>query len=136
MSSLNSEKVEYLLVGGYAIIHYGRPRATGDMDIWVGATPENAERVVRALNRFGFRDPSINPSRFQAAGQVFRMGVAPLRIEILTSVSGLAFEPAYARRATVRIDDVDVSVIHLDDLKTNKRHAGRRKDMDDLDALP
>lgn len=83
LSLLNSEKVEYLLVGGYVIIHYGRPRATGDMDIRVNKTDTNAERVVRALDRFGFRHPSIVPSRFQIAGQVFRMGVPPLRIEIL-----------------------------------------------------
>lgn len=136
LNLLNSERVEYLLVGGYAIIHYAKPRATGDMDIGVNPSPHDAERVVRVLNRFGFRDPSITPARFSAESKVFRMGVPPLRIELLTPVSGLTFEQAFAHRRWVTIDSTEVSLIDLNDLKINQRAAGRRKDLDDWGALP
>lgn len=136
LSLLNSEQVEYLLLGGYAVSFYGVPRATGDMDVWINPTPENAQRLVAALRRFGFANPSITPDRFQQPGQLFRMGVPPLRIELLTSVSGLEFSAAYANRNLARIGETGVAVIHLDDLKTNKRAVGRRKDLDDLDNLP
>jgi hypothetical protein len=136
LSLLNSEQVEYLLLGGYAVSFYGVPRATGDMDVWINPTPGNAMHLVAALRRFGFANPSITPERFQHPGQVFRMGVPPLRIELLTSVSGLEFSAAYANRQRTQIGDTDVTLIHLDDLKTNKRAVGRRKDLDDLDNLP
>ena len=136
LSLLGSEKVEYLLLGGYAIAYYGVPRATGDMDLWFNPTPDNAARLVRALQGFGISDPSLAPQRFQASDQIFRMGRPPLRIELLSSVSGLEFTAAYAHRRVVRLSGVDVSLIDLEDLKTNKRAAGRRKDLDDVDQLP
>ena len=136
LSLLNSAQVEYLLLGGYAVAYYGVPRATGDMDLWVNPDADNAARLVDALRQFGFTDAPIEAQRFEQAGQVFRMGVPPLRIELLTSVSGLSFRAAYERRRVVRIGDVDVSLIELADLKDNKRAAGRRRDLDDLDQLP
>jgi hypothetical protein len=136
LSLLNSEKVEYLLLGGYAVAFYGVPRTTGDMDIWFDPAPENAARLVRALRAFGLSDPALVPERFTVPGQIFRMGRPPLRIELLSNVSGLEFSSAYARRKIVRMGNVDVSLIDLADLKTNKRAAGRRKDLDDVDQLP
>jgi hypothetical protein len=136
LSLLNSAQVEYLLLGGYAVAYYGVPRTTGDMDVWVNPTPTNTLRLVAALRQFGLDDPAITAARFQAAGQVFRIGFPPVRIELLTSVSGLGFSPAYARRQVIRLDDCEVSVISLDDLKTNKRCAGRSRDLADLEQLP
>ncbi len=136
LSSLNSAQVEYLLLGGYAVAYYGVPRATGDMDVWINPDAANTARLVESLRQFGFADAAITPERFAKPGQVFRMGVPPLRIELLTSVTGLDFRAAYARRRVVRIDDVEVSLIDLEDLKANKRVLGRRRDLDDLDHLP
>ncbi|MEW6249551.1 MAG: hypothetical protein AB1716_02810 [Planctomycetota bacterium] len=132
---LNSAGVEYLLLGGYAVAYYGVPRATGDMDLWFNPTGENAARLLRALREFGFSALTLTPEQLQQPGRVFRMGRPPLRIELLSSVSGLEFAEAYARRQVVRIGDVGVSLIGLDDLKANKRAAGRRRDLDDLDQM-
>ena len=136
LSLLNSAQVEYLLLGGYAVAYYGVPRATGDMDVWVNPDAANTPRLVAALRQFGFTDAAITAERFAKLGQVFRMGVPPLRIELFTSVTGLDFRAAYGRRRVVHIDEIDVSLIDLEDLKANKRGVGRRKDLDDLDHLP
>jgi len=132
---LGSERVEYLLVGGFAVGHYGYPRATGDMDVWVGTNPPNADALARALVRFGFSPGSVDPASFAAPNRVIQMGVPPLRIDVLTSVSGLDFAAAYEKRELVEMDGVSVSVISLDDLKTNKSSAGRPKDQVDLEHL-
>ena len=133
---LNSAGVEYLLVGGYAVGQYGYPRATGDMDIWVAAYPANAEKVVRVLREFGFSGATVKSELFEQPGQVIRMGVPPVCIDVITSASGVDFAACYGRRKTQSIDGIEVSVIHLDDLKTNKKASGRSKDLDDLENLP
>lgn len=133
---LASAKVEYLLVGGYAVGHYGYPRATGDLDIWVAIHPENAARLVRTLRKFGFDVPALRPELFLEPGHVVRMGVPPVRLEILSSIDGVNFAECYARRGTVEIDGVEVMVISLEDLKTNKRASARHQDLEDLDHLP
>jgi len=132
---LNSEKVEYLLVGGYAVGCFGYPRATGDLDIWMARSPANAEALSRTLRRFGFSAVAVPPDRFLAEGRVFRIGVPPLRIDLLTNATGVDFSECYARRLEREIDGVKVSLIHLDDLKANKQACGRTKDLDDLEHL-
>jgi hypothetical protein len=114
---LRSAKIEYLLIGGYAVGHYGFPRATGDLDIWVATHDENATRLVDSLRRFGFDVPELNKSLFQNPKHVVRMGVPPVRLEILSSIDG-----------------VEVDVISLVDLK--KRASGRHQDLTDLEKLP
>ena len=133
---LNSERIEYLLVGGYAVGYYGYPRATGDMDVWVAATPENAASLATVLEKFGFAAESIQPDLFLQRDQVVRMGVPPLRIDLLTSVSGVDFAQCYAEKTVDLIDGVQVNLISLDRLKANKRAIGRSKDVDDLEHLP
>ena len=133
---LNSEKVEYLLVGGYAVGYYGYPRATGDMDIWVAATRDNAERIARVLREFGFAAETVSPELFLEEGRVVRMGVPPMRIELLTGASGVDFQQCYADRKVDIIDGVEVSLISLEHLKLNKKAAARAKDLDDLENLP
>lgn len=133
---LNSNHAEYLIVGGFAVAYHGYPRPTGDMDIWVAVSPGNAARVVQALVEFGFSQEDVPRSLFTKQDQVVRLGVPPLRIEIVTGVSGITFDPCYARRARAEIDGVLVSIIGLEDLKTNKKAAGRHKDLADLEQLP
>jgi predicted nucleotidyltransferase len=131
---LGENEVEYLLIGGYAVGFYGYPRATSDIDIWVGRSRENAERVVRTLNAFGFA-AGVTPELFEAEDALVRMGVPPLRLEILTTISGVNFEEAYARRGVHEIAGVPIQIISLEDLKANKAASGRKKDQADLDYL-
>lgn len=132
---LNSEGVQYLVVGGYAVAFYGHPRATGDLDVWVGVTAENAQRIVRALEQFGFAAGSVPAETFKSAGKVIRMGHPPMRIELLTGVSGIDFPAAFSRRHDVTIDGVSIPMINRVDLVHNKRAAGRPRDLDDLTHL-
>lgn len=131
---LNAHGVEYLLVGGYAVIYHGYTRTTGDMDIWIAVNPSNAQKVSAALKEFGFRS-GVEPEQFTQHGPMFRMGVPPFRIELLTTISGLDFADAYSRRLSVAIEGVQTPVLALDDLKTNKKASGRHKDLADLDEL-
>ncbi len=132
---LNSKQVEYLLVGGYAVGYYGYPRATADIDVWIAISKQNAGRIVEALKEFGFTIPDLKPELFLQKERVIRMGLPPVRIEVMTSVSGIDFADCYARRLIVEMDGVPVSLIELADLKKNKKAAGRPKDLADLDQL-
>jgi hypothetical protein len=125
-----------LIVGGHAVGYYGYPRATGDLDVWVAIGPENAAGLVRALQKFGFRGGSLSADLFLQERQVVTMGVPPLRIDVVTTISGVDFAECYARRERVVLDDVPVNLIGFDDLKANKRASGRPKDQDDLQHLP
>ena len=133
---LNSNDVRYLLVGGYAVGYYGYPRSTGDLDLWIAVQPENAGRVVIALQEFGFDVPELNADMFLDKGRIIRMGVPPLRIELLTSISGVDFNDCYRARNQIVIDGVEISIISFEYLKQNKQAAGRHKDLDDLENLP
>ena len=132
----NAHHVEYLLVGGYAVGLHGYPRATIDLDAWVRATPANATRVVAALVEFGFDTAALKPDLFLNPDSIVRFGVPPFRIEVMTSIDGVKFDPCYARALRVNVDGVVVPVISLEDLKINKRAAGRHKDLNDLENLP
>ena len=131
---LNSHGVEYLLVGGYAVGYYGYPRATADMDIWVSIEPANVEKVLRALAAFGFAE--VSAEIFLKEDRVIRMGVPPLRIELITGASGVTFIECYEKRTVAVLDDLKVNLIGLDDLKLNKKASGRYKDLNDLEHLP
>ena len=133
---LNANRVDYLLVGGYAVGLHGYPRATVDLDVWVSATPDNAERILQALRAFGFDLPALEPRLFIDPRSIVRLGTPPFRIEIMTSIDGVEFDPCRRRPSVFDVDGVPVPVISLDDLKTNKRAAGRHKDLADLDNLP
>ena len=133
---LNEHQVDYLLIGGYAVGYHGYPRATDDLDIWIMIHPENATRVVSVLRAFGFDTPELVPDLFLAENTVIRMGVSPIRIEVLTTISGVQFDDCYANRIRDTIDGVDVMLLSLPDLKINKQASGRHKDLDDLEHLP
>jgi len=130
---LNSKKVEYLVIGGYAVGYYGYPRPTGDMDIWIRSNPDNAQRIVSALEEFGF---TSEPKAFLEKNQIVRMGVPPFRLELLTTIDGVNFADSYAERTRVVLDEVEVSLISLQHLKANKKASGRLKDLNDLENLP
>lgn len=133
---LNSNEVEYLLIGGFAVAYYGYPRATSDIDVWVARSEANSTRVVAALKEFGFGTPELNAELFMKPNCIVRMGVPPMRVEVLTSISGVEFAKCYASRLQAELESIQVSLIGLDDLKKNKRASGRHKDLDDLDNLP
>jgi hypothetical protein len=132
----NSNGVEYLLIGGYAVGVYGHIRATNDLDIWVKVSKENAARIDRALRQFGFAAAALTPDLFLTPNNVVRMGVPPIRIEILTSISGVEFESCYAERGTIRIEEMAIPVISLARLRENKAASARAKDLADLENLP
>lgn len=132
---LNSYRVEYLLVGGYAVGYYGYPRATADMDVWVAISTENANRVVAALREFGFSPDAVPPVLFLTENRVVRLGVPPLRLEIITTISGVTFAECYPQRTRAVLSGVDVPLISLHHLKINKAASGRPKDLDDLHHL-
>ena len=133
---LNESKVEYLLIGGYAVGFHGYIRATGDIDVWVAANGDNASRTVEALREFGFDMPKDAEQLLLAPDNILRMGVPPVRIEVLSRISGVSFEECYAERVVATIQDVDVPVISLRHLKLNKQASGRSKDLIDLEHLP
>ena len=133
---LNSHRVEYLLIGGYAVGYHGYPRPTGDMDVWIAVSSQNAARVAEAVVEFGFRAEDVPATLFIEPGRIVRMGLPPMRLEIVTTISGVEFAPCYARRTSVVVDGVSIDVIGLGDLKANKKASGRHKDLDDLEQLP
>jgi hypothetical protein len=122
---LNAHRVEYLLVGGYAVGLHGYPRATVDLDVRVRATPVNAESVLHALRDFGFDVPTLELRLFIDPQSIVRFGVPPFRIEVMTSIDGVEYDACRARAVEFDLDGVKVPVISLADLKVNKRAAGR-----------
>lgn len=133
---LNAKKVEYLLIGGYAVNLHGYPRFTQDIDIWVAMKPENARRIVDALREFGFGVPALSEQMFQAPRQIIRMGITPVCIELTTTISGVEFDECSERALTKEIDGIPVPLISLADLRKNKQASGRGKDIVDLEHLP
>ncbi|MCL4814601.1 MAG: hypothetical protein KJ061_19105 [Vicinamibacteraceae bacterium] len=127
--------VRFLVVGAYALAHHGRPRATGDLDVWVDPTPVNAPRVVRALALFGAPMADIDEDDFSRPGVVFQVGVPPGRIDILTELTGLAFDEAWAGRDAGQFGDVTVDFIGREAFIRNKRAIGRMKDLGDIEGL-
>ncbi|MBC8394347.1 MAG: hypothetical protein H8E17_17480 [Deltaproteobacteria bacterium] len=133
---LKKHEVKYLRVGGYAVGYHGYPRATLDMDVWVDRSPENARNLVVVLKEFGFDVADLKETLFTVENRVIRMGMPPIRIEILTGLSGVEFDVCYANRIVDTLDDIDINFIDLFHLKKNKRAAGRYRDLDDLENLP
>jgi len=132
---LNSKGIEYLVIGGYAVGFHGYPRATGDMDVWIAANENNAVKMVEALKQFGFDLPDLNKEIFLVEKKVIRMGIPPMRLEILTFIDGVRFEDCYRNRIIADFDDFQVNFISKDDLLQNKRASGRPQDVVDVGKL-
>jgi hypothetical protein len=132
---LNSKKIEYLVVGGYAVGYHGYPRATGDMDIWIAMNEQNAIKMVAAMKEFGFDPPELQKELFLKDQKVIRMGVPPIRLKILTSIDGVHFETCFNNRVIADFGDFKVNFISKDDLLINKHASGRAQDLVDFDKL-
>jgi len=135
IQSLNDNDVRYLVVGGYAVALHGYPRYTKDIDIWIDSSQENASRLLRALEQFGFGSVGLRVEDFLEAGQVVQLGHPPNRIDLLTSLSGVSFEECYDAKIDVSIEDLAVSFIDIENLKKNKRASGRLQDLADVENL-
>jgi hypothetical protein len=135
LRALSAERVEFLIVGAYALAAHGLPRATGDLDIWLRSTPENAHRVWRALLRFGAPLGSITEGDFSCPDIVYRMGMPPVQIDLLTSISGVEFDAAWSKRVTREIDGITFAIISHRDQIQNKRATGRPQDILDAEWL-
>lgn len=135
LSAFEDAGVEYLLVGAYALAAHGQPRATGDIDLWVHPSSENAGRVMQALQTFGAPLSEVSPEDFAKPEVVFQIGVTPRRIDILTSIEGVEFAEAWKDRMEVDIEGVVVPVLSREHLIRNKRALGRTQDKADLERL-
>ncbi len=132
---LNEEKVEYLLIGGWAVGYHGYPRLTQDMDVWVEMSVENTRRILKSLERFGFKPGVADESLFLKPGNIVRFGFPPNRIEILNQIDGIEFAECVQRKEMADFDGLTVPIIALDDLIRNKRASGRHKDLADIEGL-
>ena len=132
---LNERSVRYIVVGGYAVAYHGYPRYTGDLDVFVEASSENAARLVEVYGEFGFDRSALKPAMFIVPDNVVRIGHEPVRLEVLTSITGVAFADAYVRRIEVEVNGLSVPFISLVDLIKNKLATGRGKDRVDAETL-
>ncbi len=135
---LNEFEVQYLIVGGFAVMKYGEPRYTKDLDVWVHNSPQNALRVVAALKKFGapLEHDGVSPDTFTGKQVVYQIGIAPVRIDILTEITGVQFPDAWRKRVASTFFGVPVNFISLDDLVANKQALGRGSDLRDLKQNP
>jgi hypothetical protein len=135
VACLRAHDVRFMVVGGYAVAAHGHPRYTGDLDIWVQPSPDNADRLLAALITFGFGSVGLTVDDFTRPNHVIQLGYPPLRIDLLTSADGVDFEACYADRLEIPIDGVAISFIGLDGLRRNKAASARPQDVADLAAL-
>ena len=135
IKSLNDNGVEYLVVDGYAVAFHGHPRYTKDLDIWIQVSPENAARLVKAIEQFGFESLGLKEEDFLVKGQVIQLGYPPNRIDVIGSADGIDFAECYPLRVQVNIDGIQVDFIDLENLKKNKQSSGRLQDLADLENL-
>ena len=131
----NAERVDYVIVGGYALAFHGSPRTTGDMDLLVRVTKDNAENVLRALSVFGFGSLNLSASDFTKPDSVVQLGYPPMRIDILTSLDGVTAEEVFAMKEAGEFDGVPTHFIGRSQLIANKRAVGRKRDLADLEDL-
>ena len=132
---LIKNKAEYLIVGGYAVGIHGHPRYTGDLDVWLNPTEQNAQLILKSVNEFGFSSFKLSLEDFTKPGNVIQLGYPPLRIDLLTEIDGVTFKECFDNRKEVIIDGLGVNFIGYDDLLKNKKESGRPRDIDDIDNL-
>ena len=133
---LQNQDVDFILVGAYALAAQGYPRSTLDIDIWVDPTKENSMKVFKALSEFGAPLEEIGPNSFEQKGIMFQIGVAPCRIDIITEISGdIDFQSARNRAKQVKIEDISLNILSIQDLINNKEATGRPKDIEDANRL-
>lgn len=131
----NVHEVKYMIVGGYALAYHGAPRYTGDIDIYIKPDIENAQRIMRALDEFGFGNVGLQAEDFKYADKVIQLGVPPVRIDLITSISDVSWEEAFSGCVSGNYGDEPVNYIGLQEFIKNKKAIGRKKDLSDLEAL-
>lgn len=129
---LNKHAVEYLVVGGYALAFHGKPRHTGDLDIWIRVSEENAQRMLQVLRDFGLASLGFEKEDFLKEGYVTQIGYPPLRIDILNTIDGVSFQEAYVNREQVELEGLQVAYIGLREFIQNKEAVGRARDLSDI----
>lgn len=132
---LNAYKIRYLVVGGYAVIHYTEPRYTKDIDVWIIPEINKAQTVYEALKAFGAPLVGMKPEDFTDKGMIFQIGVAPVRVDIMMNIPGISFESAWKNRKRIHYGKAPINMIGLQDLIKAKRKAGRSQDVLDLEKL-
>jgi hypothetical protein len=135
LSLFNDEGVKYLIIGGFALASYGRPRYTKDLDIWIDAAGDNPWRAFRALARFGAPLENVTPDDLSNPDTILQLGVEPVRVDIMSSISGIEFTAAWQRRISSSYGSIPVFIIARDDYIANKRASGRPGDLRDVEAL-
>jgi len=135
VSLLNKHKVDYMVVGGYALAFHGKPRHTGDLDIWIDISDANAKKMCLVLNDFGMSSLGMHKDDFLQAGIITQIGYPPLRIDILNEIDGVVFKESYHAKAIIDVDGLLINYIGLDDLIKNKSASGRLQDISDVNAL-
>ena len=135
LAEFNVHNVEFLVVGAHALAAHGHVRATEDLDVWVRPDPENAKRVLAALRTFGAPLHDLTEKDLTTPGVVFQIGVAPLRIDVLTAIDGVDFAEAWPSRMITKFADQPIAVLSREHLITNKRAAGRTQDLADVERL-
>lgn len=131
----NKHKVDFIIVGAYALGFHGAPRYTGDLDVFVRPDPINARSIMQALNEFGFGSVGLTAADFEKEGKVIQLGLPPVRVDIITSITGVSWEQARSGRVKGQFGDLMVYFIGRDDFIENKRALGRKKDIADLEAV-
>lgn len=134
LSCLSDHEVKFLLIGGYAVAYHGYVRTTGDLDVFVECSPENAQKLVAACRTFGLGSP-VTVDLFLTPGNIIRFGVPPMRLEILNDISGVSFEECWGSHDVLRFREVEIPVITIEKLLQNKKASGRQKDVLDLQML-
>lgn len=132
---LNLHDVEYMIVGAHALAYHGRPRHTGDLDIWIKPSNENASRMIAVLSDFGFGSLGITVQDFLKDNYVTQLGYPPLRIDILNAISGVGFDEAYNNRVDGQVDNLKICFINVTEFIKNKEATGRKKDLGDIESL-
>lgn len=135
LESFNAKGVEYLVAGGYALGYHGAPRFTGDLDLFVRPDEKNGRRILEALQEFGFANLALTPEDFARADRVVQLGVAPVRLDLMTSLTGVSWEEAERGRVEGQLASVPVGFLGRAELVANKRALGRPRDRADLEAL-
>jgi len=132
---LNKNQVKYLVIGGYAVAIHGHPRYTKDIDIWLEMSEENSQKLIKALTEFGFGSLGLTPEDFQTPDQIVQLGYPPSRIDLITTPDGIDFQTCYNSKIEIKLNEIPVNFIDLDNLKKNKLASGRLQDLADLENL-
>ncbi len=135
IQSLNDNHVRYLVIGGYAVALHGHPRYTKDLDVWIESNAENIDKLLQALDQFGFGSLGLKLKDFKNPDEVIQLGYPPNRIDLLSGIEGVDFDQCYQSRVQLVIDNITLNLIDLENLKKNKKATGRTQDLADLESL-